>query len=106
MERRAESTPPAYGQSRRVEQLGRTYQFYPVRRCGSTEQRLWLGPSEYSCSGARRFTNAHTHSDRDGNANCNRNCDADCNNVAECNTHSYAKSYTESSTDPASAAVR
>jgi hypothetical protein len=84
-----------------------------VRRRGSAEQRLWLGPGEYFCGGRRHFAYAHTHpytdtytySDSFGITYTEFTAA-----VTHANTYGYGNSYpkgnTEASADSASAALR
>jgi hypothetical protein len=86
-----------------------------MRRCGSTEQRLWLGPSRYSCSRGRRVAkpdpDPDTYSNSVGDTICNAyakrasgKSNANANDHAF--THSPAKSNTQTSPEPASQTVR
>jgi hypothetical protein len=116
VERHAEFAPPAYGQPGCIEQLSCAYQFHPVRRCGSTEQRLWLGPSGYPRGGGRQFANTHTlgntHTYGDSVSITLTNTygygygygygDSDSDTYA----YAYAQGKTKASADSASAALR
>ena len=47
-----------------------------MRHCGSSKQRLWLGPGRYLRCGWRRHAHAdaHCYSDGDRHANCQPYC--------------------------------
>ena len=68
-----------------------------MRRCRSTEQRLWLGPSGYPCSGRRRpNTFAFAHSD----GNCYHDSASESDTYTErSGRYAYGDTYSDSYSD-------
>jgi hypothetical protein len=84
-----------------------------MRRCGSTEQCLWLGPSRYSCSRGRRVAkpDPDTYSNSLGDTICNAYAKrasgkSNTNTNDHAFTHSPAKNNTQTSAEPASQTVK
>ena len=46
-------------------------------RCGSTKQRVRLGPSRHLRGSGRRYTNTHAHCYSDRDCHCHRYCHCD-----------------------------
>ena len=66
-----------------------------MRRCGSTEQCLWLGPHRHLCSCSRRFANADADSDvhTDGLAFSDDYREPDANSNGNGNSHTFRHTY-------------
>src|SRR4051812_5533874 len=71
-----------------------------MRRCGSTEQCLWLGPHRHLCSCRRRFANADADSDvhTDGLAFSDDYREPDANSYGNSNGNSHTFRHTYSYT--------
>ena len=73
-----------------------------MRRCGSSKQRLWLGPGGYTrCSGRRHpNTDAYRYSNRDAysyaDCHCDRHVYSSTHADAKIRTNTAASAYTAS----------
>ena len=78
-----------------------------MRNCGSSEQRVWMGPGRYSCRGGRRYADADPNSDAYcySNPNCYAYCQCHCNGYAPTDANTEVGTITEAASHASAQAL-